>query len=155
MPVLMGAGQLTEFPALKDPSSDQWRQKAQFYHMSLTRDTGTMRTLLSHSNCLYRGGILFGQAYNLNKNLFSTPIKALRPFQSPHLEGLPLCDKLLQEWYDVSRVGAGHPRRRANLNRSFLATKRRLHHTWRDRSRSRSRHCRSLRHFDTAPSPPP
>ena len=48
MPVLIGAGQLTEFPALKDPSSDQWLQKAQFYHKSLTRDTGTIRTLLSH-----------------------------------------------------------------------------------------------------------
>lgn len=65
--------------------------------MSLTRDARTIQTILLYSNSLYSSSILFGQAYNLNKNKFSTLQKDLGLFQSLHLEGLLLCNKLPQE----------------------------------------------------------
>ncbi|KAH7111567.1 hypothetical protein EDB81DRAFT_671314, partial [Dactylonectria macrodidyma] len=63
-----------------------------FYHESMLRDAGGMTTLTPPKSRLRRGGILYGQMYNLTKEI----IDAARtfPFQNPDLRHLALDPQL-------------------------------------------------------------
>lgn len=65
------------------------------------RDAGSATVALQLTNTWrVQDGITYNKAYNLHKDLFTTPMKGVRPFQLPQLEGLGYAQKLLDEWYE-------------------------------------------------------
>lgn len=93
-----------------------------FYQESMLRDAGSTTTLTPSSSRLRRGGILYGQTYNLTKEI----IDAARtfPFQNPDLRLLAL-DSGLRDGVQNIRMKSTWSK---NItDRAYLASKQRCH----------------------------
>jgi hypothetical protein len=78
------------------------------------------------------GGIIYGQRYNLYKDLFITPEKgASAPFASPRMEGVAVPDHLLEKWLTIARIPFQNQagKARNDLQKAFLVSKTRVYQT--------------------------
>ena len=93
-----------------------------FYHESMLRDAGSMTTLTPPSSRLRRGGLLYGQMYNLTKEI----IDAARtfPFQNPDLRLLALDPGLRDSVQNIRKKSIWS---KSITERAYLASKRRCH----------------------------
>jgi hypothetical protein len=99
------------------------------YGWHLTRDAGSAEVILGIRNPLREsGGIAFNKCYNVHKVLYDTPLKGLRLFQLPALEGLAYSQKLLSEWAEAHRLGSRGMKKfeRSLLIKTFQAMKARV-----------------------------
>ncbi|KAJ5102449.1 hypothetical protein N7532_002978 [Penicillium argentinense] len=94
-----------------------------FYHESMLRDAGSLTTLTPARSRLRRGGVLYGQMYNLTKEI----IDATRtfPFQNPDLRQLALDSQLRNSAQSLRKMS---PRANGVTERAYLASKRRCHY---------------------------
>ncbi|WKT54238.1 hypothetical protein QSH57_004822 [Fusarium oxysporum f. sp. vasinfectum] len=94
-----------------------------FYHESMLRDAGGMTTLTPLRSRLRRGGILYGQMYNLTKEI----IDAARtfPFQNPDLRHLALDPQLRHGMQNICGKSTSS---NSITDRAYLASKRRCHY---------------------------
>ena len=64
----------------------------------MTRDACTADVDLGATNMLRRyGGLAFHKAYNIQKNLFSTPFKGYIPFDNLYFESLAFLDEVRED----------------------------------------------------------
>ena len=97
------------------------------YHWCLTAQAGAAQVNLTLGNSLCQVGVVFAQAYNVQKNLFTTLAKDHRLFDDPNFEGLGLNREVLNGWLQAS--GKVRPKGDDSLLRihnAFLAKKKRL-----------------------------
>lgn len=84
--------------------------KARRYYWALTRDSSSTNAELRRTNGLRkRGGIAYNKAYNVNKELFATPLKGYDPFRNLQFEALGCSQDLLERWYSINSVGGWRP----------------------------------------------
>jgi len=98
----------------------------------LTDQAGSASTELRLSHPLRRGGIIYGQRYNLYKDLFITSEKgASTPFANPRMEGVAVPDHLLEIWLTIARIPfqSQGGKARSDLRKAFIASKKRVHQT--------------------------
>lgn len=99
------------------------------YHWALTRDSGSANVELRQTNSLRKmGGIAYNKAYNVNKELFATPLKGYDPFQNSQFEALGYSQDLLERWYTINSAKGTRPDagKRQQLLAAYNATKQRL-----------------------------
>ncbi len=101
--------------------------RPQFYNWQLTRDSGDIRGGLTAESKLRRGGLMYAQSYNLNKNLFFVPIKNHKPFKHSHLEGLPFSTELMSRCYSAGQQTRNAPREQ--IRNMYLNAKHRVEST--------------------------
>lgn len=75
-----------------------------------------------------RGLIAYNKAYNINKEMFATPLKGHNPFINSQLEALAYTQDLITKWYQFNSSAKNSPsqRLRAELISAYLVTKRRI-----------------------------
>ncbi|KAJ9655921.1 hypothetical protein H2201_008702 [Coniosporium apollinis] len=103
--------------------------KTDRYHWALTRDSGSAKVELRQTNSLRKkGGIAYNKAYNVNRELFATPLKGYEPFQNPQFEALGYSPDLLERWYSLNSMRGRRPgaRKRQQLLAAYSTTKQRL-----------------------------
>jgi len=111
------------------PEHDAQLIKIHRYHWALTRDSGSAKVELRQTNSLRTmGGIAYNKAYNVNKELFATPLKGYDPFQNSQFEALGYSQDLLERWYSINSAKGTRPdaRKRQQLLTAYKATKQRL-----------------------------
>jgi hypothetical protein len=102
------------------------------FNWHLTDQAGSASVELRLSHPLRRGGIIYGQRYNLYKDLFITPEKgASAPFANPRIEGIAVPDHLLDVWLTIARITFQNQagKARNDLRKAFVASKTRVHQT--------------------------
>jgi len=104
--------------------------QSQIYQWHLTEQAGTARAELALGNPLRKAGIVFAQAYKVDKDLFTTSAKEHRLFDDPHLEGIAMSREVVDAWYTASRPGCPPPRDPLRqIMAGFQAMKARVYHT--------------------------
>ena len=77
---------------------------SELFNWNLTGQAGSARVETRQTHPLRRGGIAYGQRYNLHKDIFSTAAKDARGlFGEPHLEGMTCPPSLLDAWIVAAR----------------------------------------------------
>ena len=108
-------------------SSGATKSTARFWNWAMTRDAGSADLELGTTNVLRQhGGMAYFKAYNIAKNLFTTPLKDYMPFDNPQFESLVFSDQMREEWYRANAGRGPSISRTATLGR-FLESKQRLH----------------------------
>ena len=116
--------------AFHDPDKSAAGVQEARYPWFLTQDAGSMSVQVRPRNSLHqKGGIAYPKAYNLIKNLFSTPLKRHGTFLNPHFEALGFSQSNLAKWYEANHKGSSsaHQRKHQQLVGQYNATKIRLH----------------------------
>lgn len=109
---------------------DQWasgfvssKAKAQHvkitsYRWQSTRDGGSSSVELLPSNSYHRDGLMaYHKAYNLNKEMFATPLKGHVPLSHQQFDGLAFSKELIEKWYAFNHC---HPHTAAKSIRADL-----------------------------------
>ncbi|KAI9810551.1 MAG: hypothetical protein M1827_006224 [Pycnora praestabilis] len=113
-----------------DPSHASPLTKEHVFPWNLTRDAAAATVMLSKTNQLRAdGGIAYHKAYNLEKDLWNTPMKGLKPFDLAQLEGLAYSQELLDKWYTSNSGGqtSAYPHKRQQLKETYELIKRWLY----------------------------
>ncbi|KAI9851008.1 MAG: hypothetical protein M1824_002928 [Vezdaea acicularis] len=103
--------------------------RTQEFPWALTRDIMSTRAEILPTNKWHaKGGIAFNKAYSLHKDLFTTPVKGLVPFDHQQLEGLAYDQDLLNRWYGLSYRGrqTSHLDKRQHLLKIYQHAKQRV-----------------------------
>ena len=80
--------------------------KTAHFPFMMTWDAGSVTVTLSTLNTLCReGGIAHNKAYNINKDLFTTPFKPYNTFHNAYLETLSFMQKHQECWQTVNQCG--------------------------------------------------
>lgn len=109
----------------------------EFFNWTLTAQAGSARVETRRTHPLHKGGIVYAQRYNINKDLFHTASER-EPglFSEPDLEGITCPPSLLDAWIVAARQGrsAGVATSSQStpqikrLRKAFEAMKCRIHH---------------------------
>ncbi len=106
------------------------RMNTQSFHWSLTQDCGSATVELLPENSLRRqNGIALNKAYNVHKNLFTTPYKGYQPFQNPQFEALGYSTEHISRWYTINNRNVAdnlHVNKRKQLINAYQRSKSRV-----------------------------
>jgi hypothetical protein len=107
-------------------ASQASRTQSRFWTWSMTRDAANVTTNLDSTNVLRtHGGLALHKAYNVSKNLFSTPFRGYMPLDNTGFESLAFSDDLREQWYHMNSQQGPTTSSKA-LRESFRQTKTRL-----------------------------
>lgn len=113
---------------------------AELFNWNLTEQAASGRVETRRTHPLNKGGLVYGQRYNVNKDLFNTASKYDHGlFGEPHLEGMTCPPSLLDAWATAARkdrnaglaVSLQSRPRVKRLRKAFDAMKRRIDHALR------------------------
>ena len=98
------------------------------YRWAMTRDAGTATVQLKSTNAWRKRGMAYHKAYNLQKDLFATPLKPAEAFANIQLEALGYSQELLDRWYQWNNQGreGPYPAKRQQLIGCYQAIKQRV-----------------------------
>jgi len=108
------------------PRDTRGRTKKSTYNWGLTQDAGSISVETSKTN-LWRsgGGVAYSKAYNMNMQIFHTPLKGHTAFDNPDLHALGFSQSLIDDWYrkNSPTSGATRPQLRKGLLKVYKHTK--------------------------------
>jgi len=99
--------------------------RSQIFPWFGTRDVASACVTLRPSHPSFRGGIGSNKVYNVQKDVYNTPIKGIRAFSNEQLESLAFSPSTLNRWREANRPGSAR-NDQPRLVAVYLATKQRL-----------------------------
>lgn len=122
-----GTNLLQKSHCLKTAFEEAGLQKPQQYTWQMTQDAGSARRAAGWKHANRRGGFVFMQGYNVEKEDFATLAKKHTLFGETGLDDLAVRESTLKRWAEANQAGSGSSVSRQRLLKAFTESKKRAY----------------------------